>query len=74
MPKARPRPFKTLDARPSPGTMIKPGELIDIVEISPLTLSDRRIYNMLIAGAWDQIDQPVTHSIAKKDLRGTAGC
>jgi Initiator Replication protein len=71
MPKARPRPFKTLDARPSPGTLIKPGELIDIVEISPLTLSDRRIYNLLIAGAWDQIDQPVTHSIAKKDLRGT---
>src|SRR4051794_24891038 len=27
---------------------IKPGELIDIVELSPLTLQDRRIYNLLI--------------------------
>lgn len=51
--------------------MIKPGELIDVVEISPLTLTDRRIYNLLIANAWDRIEQPVAHSIAKKDLRGT---
>lgn len=51
--------------------MIKPGELIDVVEISPLTLTDRRIYNALIENAWDTIDQPVTHSIPKRDLRGT---
>jgi replication initiator protein len=67
----RPKPFKTLDARPSSETMIKPGELIDIVEMSPLTLSDRRIYNLLIASAWDRIERPVTHSIAKRELRGT---
>ena len=69
--KIRPKPFKTLDARPSSETMIKPGELIDVVEMSPLTLSDRRIYNMLIATAWDTIERPVTHSVAKKELRGT---
>ena len=51
--------------------MIKPAELIDVIEISPLTLTDRRIYNTLIANAWDTIDQPVSHSIAKRDLRGT---
>lgn len=51
--------------------MIKPGELIDVVEMTPLTLADRRIYNMLIAHAWDQIDEPVAHVIPKKDLRGT---
>ena len=51
--------------------MIKPGELIDIVEISPLTLTDRRIYNLLIANAWDQIERAVTHVIAKRDLRGS---
>src|SRR5512132_1853327 len=67
----RPKPFKTLDARPSSETMIKPGELIDIVEMSPLTLSDRRIYNLLIAAAWDRIEKPLTHSIAKRELRGT---
>lgn len=51
--------------------MIKPGELIDVVEISPLTLTDRRVYNALIENAWETIDQPVTHAIAKRDLRGT---
>lgn len=63
--------FKTLSARLDPGSMIKPGELIDVVEISPLTLTDRRIYNLLIERAWDEIERPVTHSIAKRDLRGT---
>lgn len=51
--------------------MIKPGELIDVVEISPLTLTDRRVYNLLIANAWDIIEQPITHSIAMKELRGS---
>jgi hypothetical protein len=71
MTKAPAKPFKTLDARPSSETMIKPGELIDIVEVSPLTLADRRIYNVLIAAAWDRIEKPCTHAIAKKELRGT---
>ena len=64
-------PIKTLDARPSPDTMVKPGELIDVVEITPLTLTDRRVYNALIENAWDRIEQPVTHSIPKRQLRGT---
>jgi Initiator Replication protein len=54
-----------------PGEMVKPGELIDIKEISPLTLTDRRIYNLLIANAWDRITEPVEHVIDKSDLRGT---
>ena len=53
------------------GEMVKPGELIDIREISPLTLTDRRIYNLLIANAWDRIIEPVEHVIDKSDLRGT---
>ena len=48
--------------------MVKPGELIDIKEISPLTLTDRRIYNLLIANAWDRITEPVEHVIDKSDL------
>jgi hypothetical protein len=71
MKSARPKPFKTLSARPSSGTMIKPGELIDVVEMSPLTLTDRRIYNILIANAWDRIERAVTHSIEKRELRGS---
>jgi nucleoside diphosphate kinase len=64
------RRYKSVNARPSPGTMLKPGELIDVVEMSPLTLVDRRTYNLLIAHAWERIDQPIRHVIEKRELRG----
>jgi hypothetical protein len=64
------RPFRTLDARSTKTSLIKPGELVDLVEMTPLTLADRRIYNQLIAHAWDRIDQAVEHVIPKRDLRG----
>ncbi|MEM9358779.1 MAG: replication initiation protein [Pseudomonadota bacterium] len=51
------------------GTLVKPGELIDIVEVTPLTLNDRRIYNCLLASAWDTIGDDKQHSIRKADLR-----
>lgn len=63
--------FRTLQARPTPGTMIKPGELIDVVEMTPLTLHDRRTYNLLLHAAWDQIDKPVEHKVSLAELRGT---
>lgn len=63
-------PFRTLEARPTEDSIIKPGELVDLVEMTPLTLADRRIYNQLIAHAWDRIDQAVEHVIPKRDLRG----
>lgn len=62
---------RTLDAKPNSESIIKPGELVDVVEMTPLTLADRRIYNLLLANAWDAIDQPVKHSIPKRDLQGT---
>ena len=31
---------KTLDAKPNEHSIVKPGELVDIVEMTPLTLSD----------------------------------
>jgi hypothetical protein len=46
--------FRTIHARPDPLSMIKPGELIDVIEMSPLTLTDRRIFNMLIENAWER--------------------
>jgi plasmid replication initiation protein len=44
--------MKTLDLTPTTGEMIKPKELIDIRGSGPLTLADRRIYNLLIENAW----------------------
>lgn len=63
--------YRTLDARPSRESLVKPGELVDLVEVTPLTLSDRRIYNQLLENAWEAIDKPVVHVIAKSDLRGS---
>jgi hypothetical protein len=57
-------------SRDGDGVMIKPGELVDIVELSPLTLNDRRTYNLLIAHAWNEITQPVVHKVRKAVLRG----
>jgi plasmid replication initiation protein len=62
--------FRTIDQRPAPGSIIKPGELIDVLDMA-LTLVDRRIYNLLIANAWDRIGDDITHCIAKADIRGT---
>lgn len=66
-----PKPYRTVDARPSGETLVKPGELVDLVEVTPLTLTDRRIYNQLLENAWDAIDKPVTHIIPKAALRGS---
>lgn len=63
-------PYRTLSAKPTADTIVKPGELVDVVEVTPLTLADRRIYNLLLENAWDDIDRPVTHVIAKSLLRG----
>jgi hypothetical protein len=66
-----PRPYRTVDARPTADSLVKPGELVDLVEVTPLTLTDRRIYNQLLENAWDAIDKPVTHVIPKAQLRGS---
>ncbi len=71
--KAKPKPatYRTLDARPNAESLVKPGELVDLVEVTPLTLVDRRIYNQLLEEAWEAIDKPVTHVVAKASLRGS---
>jgi hypothetical protein len=60
-----------LDPNDGTASLIKPGELVDVVELTPLTLTDRRSYNLLIAYAWDRIDEDVEHTIPKSVLRGT---
>jgi nucleoside diphosphate kinase len=62
---------RTLDAKPNEESIVKPGELVDIVEMTPLTLTDRRIYNLLLANAWNKIAEPVQHAIAKRELQNT---
>ena len=72
-----PQTIRTVDQRTSGeptkvdgwGTLVKPGELIDVVEMTPLTLNDRRIYNCLLANAWERITDDVEHVIGKADLR-----
>jgi hypothetical protein len=60
-----------LDPNDPTGSMVKPAELVDVVELTPLTLVDRRTYNMLLAFAWDRIDEDVERAIPKAVLRGT---
>jgi hypothetical protein len=62
---------RTIDQPVTAIQLVKPGELVDVVEMTPLTLADRRIYNLLLAHAWEKIDEPITHVIAKKSLRGS---
>lgn len=68
---AKGKAWRTLEARATPDSLIKPGELVDLVEVTPLTLADRRIYNLLLENAWDSIDKPVIHTISKTRLRGS---
>lgn len=62
---------RTVEIRQTADSLVKPGELIDVVEMTPLTLNDRRVYNLLLENAWDAIDKNVEHVISKADLRGT---
>jgi hypothetical protein len=42
------KPLRTVEVEPDQFSLIKPDELVDIVELSPLTLQDRWIYYLLI--------------------------
>lgn len=49
-------------------SIVKPEELVDIVEMTPLTLQDRRIYNLLLGNAWNDIFNEERHTISRKLL------
>jgi hypothetical protein len=57
----------------SHGSIIKPGELVDIIEITPLNRNEMILYNQLLAHSWDNIQGGGTHRILKSVLRGTHG-
>lgn len=62
---------RTIEMRQTAESLVKPGELIDVVEVTPLTLNDRRVYNLLLENAWDAIEKNVEHVISKSALRGS---
>jgi len=65
-------PTRTLNQRQTETHIVKPAELIEIREVSEsLTLVDRRNFNMMLANAWDNIKEPVLHTIRLHELRGT---
>lgn len=53
------------------GQIIKPGELVDLVEITPLNRSEYILYNQLLAHAWPSIELQRVHRIRKAELRGS---
>ncbi len=61
--------YRTLQATQTQDSIVKPGELVDVRELSPLTLNDRKVFNLLIQNAGTDIDKPVEHIIEKKALR-----
>lgn len=64
---------RTVEVRPNPGEMIKAAELIDITGANDLTLSARRLYNLLIDHAHgpDMAQEGHRWTMALADLRGT---
>lgn len=63
------RSIKTTDIQRTATGFIKPSELIEIHEVTPLTLTDRRIFNELIANAWESIEEDKEHTISKTALK-----
>jgi hypothetical protein len=53
------------------GSFVKPGELIEVREMEPLTLQDRRVWNLLMVNAWNRIAEDTEHVISKSILRGS---
>ncbi len=53
------------------GRIIKPRELVDIIELTPLNRNETILYNQLLAHAWNNIRTTPVHKVLKASLRGT---
>ncbi|MEW5963486.1 MAG: replication initiation protein [Pseudomonadota bacterium] len=53
------------------GRIIKPRELVDIIELTPLNRSETILYNQLLAHAWNEIRTRPVHKVLKAGLRGS---
>jgi len=63
--------LRTLDLKANPNELLKPGELIDVRGTQKLKLSDRQVYNKLVANAFgpQMGEQGACFQIAIKELR-----
>jgi len=59
----------TLKAKVSDYSLVKPGELIDVVELTPLKLHDKRLFNEMLANAWGDIGERKEHRIHKSEIK-----
>lgn len=59
----------TLKAKATDYSLVKPGELIDVIELTPLKLHDKRLFNEMLANAWADIGEGKEHKIHKSDIR-----
>lgn len=64
--------MKSLDVATDTGQMIKPKELISIRGSGPLTLADRRLFNMLLDHAWGKelLSPHHTFTISTTQIKG----
>lgn len=53
------------------GKIIKPRELVDIIELTPLNRNETILYNQLLGNAWNNIRTTDVHKVAKASLRGS---
>ncbi|MCC7252385.1 replication initiation protein [Hyphomicrobium sp.] len=53
------------------GRIIKPRELVDVIELTPLNRSETLLYNQLLANAWNNIRTAPVHKVLKASLRGS---
>ncbi len=53
------------------GRIIKPRELVDSIEVTPLSRIEMILYNQLLANAWNEIRERPVHKILKAALRGS---
>lgn len=53
------------------GRIIKPRELVDIIELTPLNRNETILYNQLLAHSWNDIKTKPVHKVLKASLRGT---
>lgn len=53
------------------GSIIKPAELVDVIELTALNRSELVLYNQLLAHAWNEIETVKVHRIHKALLRGS---
>ena len=53
------------------GRIIKPRELVDIIELTPLNRNETILYNQLLAHSWNDIKTKPVHKVLKAALRGS---